>query len=554
MSLQKLAFSTLVFIALMGLSSCYYRPFVGYTMNKKGFKNFNSKERLAGDNSNPHRDYKVNRYDWKVEILPDDKYIKGQMAIHFTSLSDQNVFLFDLQSKMKIKDFQCDFGNPEIKRKNDFLYLEFDDPVPANTRIKLEINYEGKPANVAGEGPVQWRKDAQDRHWISSITEGIGPQFIMPCNALLRAEADSATIDVTVPSEFVAVSNGKLIEVVENQGTKTYKHVINNRINTYSLSFNIGHFLPIQKSYTDINGVARSIECQVMDYNFSKADSFYNQAPVIMGVFENLYGEYPFWEDGCKFIESTFSAMEHQSGIAMGNDYRLNWNEYNLTLVHELSHEWWGNSLTGYDYCDIWIHEGMATLSEALFLERAYSFDDYNHRMRVATKSVFNTIPILKECGVLYNSWVTGQDQDIYSKGALMMNSMRVLLDNDSLFFEALKIIPQKFKGKNISTDEIIIEFNTLLGKDFSEMFDYYLKNTKPPILEIVTNKEDHSFNYRWKEALAFYPDGKIWIKKGETIISLVPSSEFQTYSIGESASLEFLIERSPYYVLELKK
>ena len=114
----------------------------------------------------------------------------------------------------------------------------------------------------------------------------------------------------------------------------------------------------------DINGVERVLTFQVLDYNREKASKFYEQTSIILREFEKLYGEFPFWEDGCKFIESTFSAMEHQSGIAMGADYKNNWKEFNTTLIHELSHEWWGNSLTGKDYCDIWMHEGMATYSE----------------------------------------------------------------------------------------------------------------------------------------------------------------------------------------------
>jgi len=196
----------------------------------------------------------------------------------------------------------------------------------------------------------------------------------MPCNALLSSESDSTTIAVTVPSNLTVVSNGQLIGIESNteRKTKTYKHEITNNINTYSLSFNVGHFVELTKPYSDINGIERNLKFHVLDYNQDTASKFYEQTPIILREFEKLYGEFPFWEDGCKFIESTFSAMEHQSGIAMGSIYKNNWKEFNTTLIHELAHEWWGNSLTGKDYCDIWIHEGMATYSEALFLEEIY--------------------------------------------------------------------------------------------------------------------------------------------------------------------------------------
>ena len=73
---------------------------------------------------------------------------------------------------MKIISFKSSKGNPKIHRKNDFLYLTFEENVPINKRLKLSIQYEGKPPNVAGSGPIQWKKDNQERVWISSLLEG----------------------------------------------------------------------------------------------------------------------------------------------------------------------------------------------------------------------------------------------------------------------------------------------------------------------------------------------------------------------------------------------
>jgi len=232
------------------LQSCYYKPFIGYRLNKNGFKKFSKIERIAGDNTNPERNYKVNRYDWVVEIFPDKKRISGKMDIFFTTQSAQNTLLFDLQKRMKITSFTCSERNVQIDRKADFLYLKFEEEVPINKRLKLSIEYEGKPAIVAGEGPIQWKKDQQKRVWISSSTEGIGPQFVMPCNALLGAEADSSTITVTVPNNLTVASNGQLVSITNNseKKTKTYKHEVTNNINIYSLSFNVGHFVDLTKN------------------------------------------------------------------------------------------------------------------------------------------------------------------------------------------------------------------------------------------------------------------------------------------------------------------
>jgi len=556
MSKRALLFLTLVTVTSLLLQSCYYKPFIGYRLNKKGFKSFSKTERIAGNNSNPARSYKVNRYDWEVEVFPSRKRISGVMGISFTTLSVQREFLFDLQKKMKIISYESSVGNPEIVRKNDFLYLTFQENVPINTRIKILITYEGKPANVAGSGPIQWKEDQQERVWISTLTEGIGPHFIMPCNALLKAEPDTATIAVTVPDHLTVVSNGQLVGVEDNAGkrTKTYKHEVNNNINIYSLSFNVGHFVKLTKPYTDVNGIERNINFHVLDYNRDTASIFYEQTPTILGEFEKLYGEFPFWRDGCNFIESTFSAMEHQSGIAMGSIFRNNWKDYNTTLVHELAHEWWGNSLTGKDYCDVWMHEGIATYSEALFLESVYGKEAYELRMNYAIRYTINTIPILKECGVLYNSWVNKADKDIYNKGALLMHSLRKVVNDDSLFLRSLYLLQKELPKQNISTEKLIEKLNGLLGKDYSSLFDWYLNKTKPPVLEVYVDKENQVIYYKWQDEVSFYKDGSIVLKDADEVLELVPTTMYQSQQVTDSGNLDFIIEKSVYYIVEFKK
>ena len=521
-------------------------------MNKEGFKKFSKKEKLAGNNENPQRAYQVNKYDWAVEVFPDKKRIEGTMRISFTPSIAQDTFLFDLQKQLKIKSSSTK-GVFDLKHKGDFLYLIYKENQAAGKRISLFMQYEGKPVSVAGEGPIQWKKDDKGRHWVSTITEGIGPHFIMPCNILLGNEPDTTVISVTVPSNLTVTANGQLIGVSEKDNKKTFKHLVTNPINIYNISFNAGHFVKLDKPYKDINGVERNIECYVMDYRQEVADEYYNQAPIIMKEFEQLFGVFPWWNDGCRFVESTFAAMEHQSCIAMGDEYHKDWKDtINTTLVHELAHEWWGNNVTGKDYCDIWIHEGMATYSEALFLEKFLGKEDYTKRIRGMVFSTYNKIPIHKVCGVAYNSWTNGPDQDIYGKGGLMMHSLRILVNDDKLFFSALKQIQQVFAVKNVSSEEMVIKLNELLGKDYSTMLNWYLDEMKPPVLEIQMDKPNNKLHYKWKKEIALMQEEVVEIKKGEELIFINPSSAWQSIKVVTGDKFMFNIEKGIYYQLEV--
>ena len=550
--MRNLVSKIILFFFVLVQSSCYYKPFIKYTFNKEGFKKFSKKEKLAGNNENPHRAYQVNKYDWAVEIFPDKKQIAGTMSISFTPTIRQDTFLFDLQKRMKIKRSSTteDFN---LKHDGDFLYFNFKEKQAAGKRITLTIQYEGKPVNLMGLGPIQWKNDDKGRHWISSITEGVGPHFMMPCNILLGNEADTTVISVTVPSNLTVTANGQLIGVVEAENKKTFKHLVTNPINIYNISFNAGHFVQLSKPYTDVNGVERNIECFVMDYRKEVADDYYNQAPIIMKEFEQLFGVFPWWNDGCRFVESTFAAMEHQSCIAMGDEYYKDWKDtINTTLVHELAHEWWGNSVTGKDYCDIWIHEGMATYSEALFLEKFLGKEDYTERMRKMVFSTYNTIPIHKVCGVVYNSWTNGPDQDIYNKGALMMHSLRVLVNDDALFLQALKQIQVDFAVQNISSEEMVTKLNKSLLDDYSPMLNWYLDEAKPPQLEIRIDKKKGKLHYRWAREIPLMMRQELVVLRNEEEMRINPTTEFQTTDVVSGEKLRFLIERGIYYQLNI--
>lgn len=542
-----------ILITLLSLSACYYKPFIKYSLNKKGFKNFSKKEQLAGNNTNPQRAYKVNKYDWDIEVFPSKKRIAGNMSISFTPELNQDTFLFDLQKKLKINRFTTTTANATIKRKGDLLYLIFEENRPAKKRIQFSIDYEGKPVIISKEGPIQWKKDDVGRDWISTVTEGIGPHFMMPCNILLSNEPDTTSIRITVPQQLTVAANGRLISVTEKKGKKTFHHLVTNPINIYNISFNIGHFVKLTKLYTDINGVDREIECYVMDYRKEIADEYYDQVPVLMKHFEEMYGSFPWWNDGCKFIESTFSAMEHQSGIAMGDEYFKDWkDEFNMTLIHELAHEWWGNNISGKDYCDIWIHEGMATYSEALMLEKLYDKTEYDKRIQRMINSTYNTIPIHKVCDVVYNSWTNGADQDIYDKGGLMMHSLRIAVNNDPLFLKTLKQIQQTKGSTNMSTEEMVQELNARLGKDYSSLMNWYLYKTKPPALDVFMSKTDRKMYYKWNEAIPFYQKGKIYIDSEDKTTVLTPSNEYQSIQVESGQSFRFNIEKSIYYTINI--
>ena len=214
--------------------------------------------------------------------------------------------------------------------------------------------------------------------------------------------------------------------------------------------------------------------------------------------------------------------------------------------------EWWGNSITAYDYCDAWIHEGFATYSEALVIEKIYNGAYYDHFFwRYAAPFSYNKRPIKKPCGVRYNSWVHMADQDIYWKAALMLHTVRRQLDNDSLFFKALKETSLYFQKQNITTDQLITCFNTQIGKDFTPLFSLYLNYKEPPLLNVQFDAETRELKYRWANPLPEQVSLSVVARQDDSRYTFEPGNAVKTIKLNSKTTPEFNVGDFGYVVIQ---
>jgi len=246
--------------------------------------------------------------------------------------------------------------------------------------------------------------------------------------------------------------------------------------------------------------------------------------------------------------------MEHQGCIAMGSDYNLDWESVNTTLIHEIAHEWWGNSITASDYSDIWLHEGMATFSEALVVERLFGYDQYLKYFRNTMYwGIKNKRPIQKVPNVRYTSWATYADGDIYPKGAMLMHTLRTQMNDDALFFKILQEAQMRFRDSTISSTEFEAFFLEKCHADLEHFFDKLLRQAEPPKLRytVFLNADNSTaeIKFYWDESTPINYPMKIEFLAGDESIILSPTHEPQTVSLPVGVNYKMQPWRSGYFV-----
>ena len=262
-----------------------------------------------------------------------------------------------------------------------------------------------------------------------------------------------------------------MLESSENLGEESIHHwFIQNPIDNYNVSFYLGHYIKNTIPY-EYSGEGREIDVYVLDYESKSIKNYFLYVPEMIAFFEGIYGEYPFWDDKFAIVQSSYRGMEHQGCLAIGRSLTNdNWSyifdiPWHSTLIHEIAHEWWGNSISVSDMSDAWLQEGLATYSEMLFIEAVYGYEAYEKSLANLKLYIEYTYPVVGNRDVNENTFSNG---DIYYRGAWVIHKLREKIGKEDLF-KVLFNFQQIHKKQTVTTQDFINTVNDITGSDYTK-------------------------------------------------------------------------------------
>ena len=272
-------------------------------------------------------------------------------------------------------------------------------------------------------------------------------------------------ISVEIPNGLTDASNGKFVSKTDlGDGYTRWDWLVHYPINNYDVSLNIGAYEHFSDKLGDL-----PLDFYALPEDLEKAKSQFAQAKEMLEAYQHYFGEYPFKKDGYKLIQAPYTGMEHQSAVTYGNRFingygGRDWTgvgispKFDFIIIHESAHEWFGNAITAADRSDMWIHEAWATYLECLYVEFRWGKEDGLKYLNGYKTKVRNTRPIVAQRGVNQ-----APPEDQYFKGALFINTLRSLVDDDKKWFALLHDFFQHFKYRNIMTEDVVQYFNEKL-------------------------------------------------------------------------------------------
>ena len=508
---------------------------------------------LIGNLNENRSSYRVSFYDINIDFDIDRKSLQGFVTIKAESIRDLNKLQIDLAENLNISKITYENQELSFSREFDAVLIDFISTIEEGRMFEFTVFYDGIPQsadNPPWAGGFTWSKDKNGRDWIAVSCEGEGARIWWPNKDHITAEGDSVRMKYTVPSNMVAVGNGKLRNISTYNDKSTYEWFVSNPINNYNISVQIGNYVAVQDTFIK-NDTIHNMNHYVLDYNEELASNYFTQSKEVIRFYEKFFGDYQWYEDGYKLIEVPYLGMEHQSAVTYGNGFSIyngerskSWPMYGVIdplIIHETGHEWFGNSVTASDPTHIWIHEGLQVYSEAIYFEDKFnSYEIGVHYLNTIKNRIVNEIPIVGNENE--NHWAL--HGDTYMKGAWVMHTLRSAINNDKIWFETLKEFMTENARGFANTGDFFKKVNEKTGEDYWYFAEQYFYTPNQP--ELKYYQTENEFFYKWSNVNENFSMPIDLLVNG-SLKRVFPSNSFKSFKISKHSQIEVMDWK--YYV-----
>ena len=434
---------------------------------------------FSQNNNSFRNDIDILHYSINLDITDfENKQISGNTIVQLIPLKKSSS-----EIKLELLKMEIDSIFLFNEKLNSFKYDGKIITIPYNLKssegkccTKINIYYHGQPVQDLAWGGFFFSDSSAYNIGVGMAADphGFGRVWF-PCSDSFTDKA-SYDFKITVPSKYKAVCSGKLEDVLKNNdGTKTYSWSLKQEVPTYLVSVAVAKYTIVEDLY---KGIKRDIPISLYVYPEDSANAVYSfkNLKKAMASFEKGYGEYVWDRVGYVEVPFTSGAMEHVCNIAYP-EYAIDSTLMRETLMaHELSHHWFGNLVTCKTASDMWLNEGWASYSEALFKEDVHGKDAYKEYVRE------NHIKVLTQAHVMDNGYraVSGvphkytYGKTVYDKGADVAYTLRGYM-GDSLFFSSLTQYLKAFAYSSASSYDFQNSMSKYSGIDLTDFFDTWV-------------------------------------------------------------------------------
>ena len=418
-------------------------------------------------------------YAFALTLSDETDMISGEATIdlRFLEAGIDEVRLDLIEQKadgtgMRVRTVTGADGALEFEHRDDALFIALASPTEAGERRQVTVAYEGVPAtgliiapNKHGDRTFfsdNWPNKA--RNWLPTIDHPY----------------DKATSEliVTAPAHYQVISNGLLIEETDLlDGTRRSHWKESIPIATWLYALGAARFAVQTVDYYNGVPIQTWVYPQDRDAGFHDFAVPTKQA---MEFYGDMVGPYSYEKLANVQSNSVGGGMEAATAIFYGDasvtgERDVRWRN---VIIHEVAHQWFGNSVTEYDWDDVWLSEGFATYFTLLFIEHQYGRDEFIERLKVSRDRIRDFMLVNPDYRIVHDNLsdmgLVTSGPGTYQKGSWVLHMLRGVVGEDA-FWAGIQAYYREFRDRNATTADFRRAMEEASGLDLRTFFDQWL-------------------------------------------------------------------------------
>jgi len=496
----------------------------------------------------------MNKYDMKFQHLNlnlerTGKAVSGNVrSIAQVKSTILDTFGLELYSDLIIDSARVNGALITPIRNSHAVSFILPNTLQQNDFIDATIYYRGTAPTLNGSAIGDGLNNGTSQSWGNQVTWSLSEPYSayewFPCKQQLQDKIDSVYVYVTTDPTNKVGSNGLLTAVVNVGNKKRYEWKSRHVIDYYLISVAIAKYVDysIYAHPAGMSGDSILIQNYVYDNpaTLTNFKSVIDQTDDLIEFFSDKFGLYPFADEKYGHAMAPFSGgMEHQTMSSMGF--------FNFELVaHELGHQWWGDNVTCKTWNDIFINEGFASYCEHLALEQ------FNPTSAVSTMLQVHNNVMTQNGGSVYNPDTVNVNRIFssrlsYDKGSAIVHSLRFVINDDNLFFTALKNFQVQFANSTASILDFKSSVENTTGLNLTQFFNQWIFGEGYPTFTVRWNQVGSNFYLKNTETVSMSSITPLFItplefrltrSTGDTIIKVFQDALVKDYSFNINGTI----------------
>lgn len=416
--------------------------------------------------------FDARHYDLSLAYDPGTDRLDGRTTI--TARATQNLSSFDLDlQKLEVTRVEVNGRRAQFTRDGDEIRITPRGTLRKGSTFEVSVTYGGVPEPLGG--PIVFGSDYGWMKTDDGVFVACEPNAASTWFPSSDHPSDKAAYDIRIkaPKGLTAVSNGRLVSTYD-KGDSTYTHWRETKpMATYLATATIGKF--DVRTGTTPGGTPIYVAVDPVLANSNNVD-VYAVTAAATDYWSQVFGPYPFEETGAIVDDMP------QAGFSLEVQSKPVYSAVRSesTIVHELAHQWFGDSVSVAHWKDIWLNEGFATYAQWLWAEHQGTRSAHDsflagYNARPADSAFWQITVGDPQRDTMFASAV-------YQRGAMTLQVLRERI-GDAAFFKLLPAWTKLHRYGNADTDDFVRLAERVSGQQVDDLFQTWLFTTGKPTL-----------------------------------------------------------------------